>query len=156
MSVYRSGTRACSIRHPDERVIGPTWQPDITRTCRPASSGGRAPWLSGSSQHGSARSTGLATGLATGPAAGSPAGFNRMRQEVGEGLAHEVELGVELLADPFCHGNCDVHDGEAGVHPHPVAAQDPQHVEQHPADLNLPEPVAPEAPHELDDGGAIA
>src|SRR5580692_9763275 len=140
MSVYRSGTRACSIRHPDERVIGPTWQADITRVCRPASSGGWVPPLSGSGQAGSADST---------------SSFDRMSQEVGEGFAHEVELGIELLADPFRHGNCDVHDGEAGVHPHPVAAQDPQHVEQHLAHLNLPEPVAPEAPHELDDGGAV-
>src|SRR5580704_13097252 len=140
MSVYRSGTRACSIRHPDERVIGPSWQADITRVYRPASSGGGCLGCQAPVKRGSAGSTGA---------------FDRMSQEVGEGLAHEVELGIELLADPFCHGNCDVHDDEAGVHPQPEAAQDPQHVEQHLADLDLAEPVAPEAPHELDDGGPV-
>ena len=83
-------------------------------------------------------------------------GPDRVGEEVGEGLMHEVQLRIELLADPFGHGDRDVDDGEAGVHAHPVAAHDGEQVEQDAADLDVPQPLPPVPPDELDDRGAEA
>src|SRR6185312_3217988 len=155
MSLYRSGTPAFSIRHPDERVIGPSYSRDITRSCWAAASGETLARLSGEryySHTSIAREAGLPSRLVGVDAPG----LDRMGQEEGEGHAHEVELGVELLADPFGDRDCDVHDGEGGVHPHPVAAQDPQHVEQDLTDLDLAQAIPPVAADELDDRRPVA
>ena len=81
-------------------------------------------------------------------------GFDRMGEKVGQRHRHQVQLGIQLLADALGDRDGDVHDGEGRVHADPVPAQDAQHVEQHLAHLHLAQALAPVAAHELDDRGA--
>jgi hypothetical protein len=61
-----------------------------------------------------------------------------MREEKGERFCHQVQLGVELLADPFGHGDGDVDEGEGRAHPDAMPPQDGQQVQQHHTHLDLP------------------
>jgi Do/DeqQ family serine protease len=61
----------------------------------------------------------------------------RVAHEEGDGLGHEVEVGIELAADALGDGDGDIDDGEGGRHADAMPAQKAEHVEQQLARMNL-------------------